>query len=98
MEFVVGIVAEACDTDCLVDVFSFKMVGINLLEVPQMIFSRFKSLILYCDIEIADADDSLLLGAVAGAMLLGAVVAGAMLLGAVAGAMEIGSAISFGVL
>ena len=68
MEFVVGIVAEACDTDCLVDVFSFKMVGINLLEVPQMIFSRFKSLILYCDIEIADAEDSLLLGAVAGAM------------------------------
>ena len=98
MEFVVGIVAESCDTDCFVDVFSFKMVGINLMEVPQMIFSRFKSLILYCDIERADVDDSLLLGAVAGAMLLGAVVAGAMLLGAVAGAMEIDSAISSGVL
>ena len=98
MEFVVGIVAEVCDTDCLVDVFSFKMVAINLPEVPQMIFSRFKSLILYCDIERADADDSLLLGAVAGAMLLGAVIAGAMLLGAVAGAIEIDLAISSGVL
>jgi hypothetical protein len=55
-------------SDCSVDVFSFKMVAINWPEEHQMIFSRFKSLILYCDIERADADDSLLLGAVAGAM------------------------------